>query len=237
MEHLKYHGNVCISGLTASGKTTHSHMLAGEFGLTYISGSQIQLNFLGVSPIQTRDFWIKSEAKGLWDKDQFRKIDDELLKLETAREGCIFDTSTMPWRHNCPSLNIWLGSTLQSRVIKSIVSHHGRGGFVEQDYPSKIAEKDRATTQLYKELYDIKIGDDLSCFNLILDISDLIEDATIQSSLYSIDIAHRVIRPAAAYYLTNSDIFKQEYLSAVDKYGNIVKHDSVLEAANELYNS
>ena len=52
-EALRYSGNVCISGLTASGKTTHSHLLAGEFGLTYVSGSQIQLNFIGISPIQT----------------------------------------------------------------------------------------------------------------------------------------------------------------------------------------
>ena len=58
IEKLKYNGNVCISGLTASGKTTHSHLLSGEFGMTYVSGSQIQLNFLGVSPIQTRDFSI-----------------------------------------------------------------------------------------------------------------------------------------------------------------------------------
>ncbi len=46
---LEYHGNICISGLTASDKTTHSHLLAGEFGLAYVSGSQIQINFLGVS--------------------------------------------------------------------------------------------------------------------------------------------------------------------------------------------
>ncbi|MGA2896392.1 MAG: hypothetical protein ABSE27_02195, partial [Acidobacteriaceae bacterium] len=54
VESLRYCGNICISGLTAAGKTTHSHLLAGEFGLTYVSGSQIQLNFLGLSPIQSR---------------------------------------------------------------------------------------------------------------------------------------------------------------------------------------
>ena len=78
---LKYHGNICISGLTASGKTTHAHLLAGEFGLTYVSGSQIQLNFMGVSPIQTKDFWITVEAKKLWDEKQFAQIDSELLRL------------------------------------------------------------------------------------------------------------------------------------------------------------
>src|ERR1019366_6019970 len=91
-EALRYSGSVCISGLTASGKSTHSHLLAGEFGLTYVSGSQIQLNFMGVSPIQTRDFWITTEAKGLWNEIDFMKIDTELLRLETGAEGFIFDT-------------------------------------------------------------------------------------------------------------------------------------------------
>ena len=45
-EALRHHDNVCISGLTAAGKTTHSHLLAGEFGMTYVSGSQIQHNFM-----------------------------------------------------------------------------------------------------------------------------------------------------------------------------------------------
>src|SRR5690242_10522219 len=29
---LRYGGSVCISGLTAAGKSTHSHLLAGEYG-------------------------------------------------------------------------------------------------------------------------------------------------------------------------------------------------------------
>ena len=111
---LKYEGNICISGLTASGKTTHTHLLAGEFGLTYVSGSQIQLNFLGVSPIQSKDFWITLESKKLWNEEQFEKIDTELMRLETQSTGYIFDTSTMPWRHKKPSLCIWLESSLDS---------------------------------------------------------------------------------------------------------------------------
>lgn len=53
---LRYSGSVCISGLTAAGKTTHSHLLAGEFGLIYVSASQIQLNFLGLSPRDCPEF-------------------------------------------------------------------------------------------------------------------------------------------------------------------------------------
>jgi cytidylate kinase len=144
---LKYNGNICISGLTASGKTTHSHLLAGEFGLTYVSGSQIQLNFLGLSPIQSKDFWISDAAKSLWDESQFRKIDSELLRLETITAGHIFDTSTMPWRHKQPALCIWLESNISSRITKSIISHRGRSHYPLDCYEDKIREKDLATTK------------------------------------------------------------------------------------------
>ena len=222
---LRYHGNVCISGLTASGKTTHTHLLAGEFGLTYVSGSQIQLNFLGVSPIQTRDFWITLEAKALWNEEDFNKIDAELLRLETDAEGFIFDTSTMPWRHKRPALCIWLESDLRSRAIKSIISHRGRGRFSVEEYISKISEKDDATISLYKKLYDIDIGHDLSCFDIILDISSLVSEPTLDASLNSIRISHSIIRGAVAYYLTRRDDFLEEYKKRIAAYPHLVVRD------------
>src|SRR6184192_3167083 len=105
---LRYSGNVCISGLTASGKSTHSHLLAGEFGLTYVSGSQILLNFAGISPIQPKDFWVTPEARRLKAEDGYARIDAELLRIESIGQGYIFDTSTQPWRHKRPALCIWL---------------------------------------------------------------------------------------------------------------------------------
>ena len=208
---LRYYGNVCISGLTAAGKTTHSHLLAGEFGLTYVSGSQIQLNFLGVSPVQPKDFWITDSAKRLWSAEHFRQIDSELLRIESQATGCIFDTSTMPWRHRGPALCIWLESSLRSRVAKSIVSHRGRSRFAREEYTAKIEEKDASTIGLYKELYDIDIGRDLSCCDLILDISSLIEIPDFSASLRSITITHSVIRPAVAWYLTGVDLFREQF--------------------------
>jgi cytidylate kinase len=225
---LIYEGNICISGLTASGKTTHTHLLAGEFGLTYVSGSQIQLNFMGVSPIQSKDFWITVEAKKMWDDKQFAKIDAELLRLETITSGYIFDTSTMPWRHKKPSLCIWLESSLESRVMKSIVSHRGRSEFTDNEYPDKIKEKDKATMELYKKLYNIDIGSDLSCFDLIIDISSLIKEATLMSSLLSIKKAHKIIRAACGYYLSSLPIFKNELLEAINENKDIIKHNSLI---------
>jgi cytidylate kinase len=229
---LRYHGNVCISGLTASGKTTHSHLLAGEFGLTYVSGSQIQLNFMGVSPIQTKDFWITPEAKAFWDGDQFNRIDDELLRLESIGKGFVFDTSTMPWRHKHPSLCIWLESSLESRVTKSIVSHRGNSQYTPAEYPDRIREKDRATTELYKGLYSIDIGTDLSCFDLILDITKLIQEPTLNASLSSIEAAHTIIRPAVGWYLTGERKFRNQLVEAVGGNPKLVLRNTLLGGEN-----
>jgi CMP/dCMP kinase len=226
-EALRYAGNICISGLTAAGKTTHSHLLAGELGLTYVSGSQIQLNFMGVSPIQTRDFWITPEAKKYWNEEQFNRIDAELLRIETRSDGIVFDTSTMPWRHKKPALCIWLESTLESRCLKSMVSHRGRGNITASQYPKMIKEKDAATVDLYKQLYDIDIGKNLSCFDLVLDISRTLDKPTLENSMRSIAVVHSLIRPAAAWYLTQKSDYLAEFKNAVEKNPELVLRNSV----------
>jgi len=229
VDRLRYNGSVCISGLTASGKTTHSHLLAGEFGLTYVSASQIQLNFMGVSPIQTRDFWITEEAKVFWDGNQSQRIDDELLRLEGIGQGYIFDTITMPWRHRHPALCIWLESSLQSRVIKSIVSHRGSSQYPTSEYPERIREKDRAMIELYRKLYSIEIGTDLSNFNLILDITKLIDEPTLNASLHSIATAHAIIRPAVGWYLTGQHEFREKLLEAEERNPKLVLRNTLLD--------
>ena len=224
---LQYDGSVCISGLTASGKSTHSHLLAGEFGLTYVSGSQILLNFAGKSPIQPKDFWVTPEARRLKADDGYLRIDSELLRIESIGEGYIFDSSTHPWRHKRPALCIWLESDLNSRVLKSIVSHRGRGYLRPEEYHEKLAEKDNDTIGLCRRLYGIDIGSDLSPFDLILDIGSLIREPTLDASLESIRIAHALIRPAAAWYLTGRPDFEALFRRALAEYPEVVKFNKL----------
>jgi cytidylate kinase len=184
---------------------------------------------MGVSPIQSKDFWITEEAKGFWDKKQFERIDAELIRLESIAEGYIFDTSTMPWRHGRSALCIWLESTLESRTVKSIISHRGRSRFASENYRERIMEKDSATIALYKELYNIDIGTDLSCFDLILDISALITEPTLQASLKSIAVAHSVIRPAVGWFLTGEKDFRRQFEEATRTYPDLLKRNKLLD--------
>ena len=213
--HLKYPGNVCISGLTAAGKTTHSLLLAGEFGLTFVSGSQVRLFQSGVFPIQQKDFWLTAEGKSLWREEVFERVEVELLRLELLSTGYVFDTFTMPWLHKAPALCIWLESNIDSRAIKSIVSHRGATNFSVESYAAKIRDKDDTTLGIYKRLYDIDIATDHACFDLVIDISSFITEPSLDASLRSIARAHRLIRAATGYYLTKSDAFHEELRSAI----------------------
>jgi len=135
----------------------------------------------------------------------------------------------MPWRHNRPALCIWLESNLDSRVVKSIVSHRGRSQFKLEDYHERITEKDKATISLYKNLYNIDIGNDLSCFDLILDISSLITEPTLQASLKSIAITHKIIHPAVGWYLTKTEEFRNKLITAIEKYPHLIKFNNLFD--------
>jgi len=226
--HLRYPGNICISGLTAAGKTTHSLLLAGEFGLTFVSGSQVRLFQSGVFPIQQKDFWVTTEGKSLWREEVFEKVEVELLRLESLATGYVFDTFTMPWLHKAPALCIWLESDIDSRAIKSLISHRGLTNVDIDSYATKIHEKDDTTLGIYKRLYGIDIAADHTCFNLVIDISSFISEPSLDASLRSIARAHRLIRAATGYYLTKSSAFQEELRSAITGNAQYIIYNSLL---------
>ena len=226
--HLRYPGSVCVSGLTASGKTTHSLLLAGEFGLTFVSGSQVRLFQSGVFPIQQKDFWVTPEGKSLWREEVFERVEIELLRLESLAAGYVFDTFTMPWLHKTSALCIWLESDIDSRAIKSMISHRGLTSLGLDGYAAKIRDKDDTTLGIYKRLYDIDIATDHACFDLAIDISSFIIEPSLEASLRSIARAHRVIRAATGYYLTRSRAFREELQAATADNAQYIIHNSLL---------
>jgi hypothetical protein len=92
-----------------------------------------------------------------------------------------------------------------------------------------LAEKDSATIALYKELYDIEIGTDLSCFDIILDISALVSNPTLEEAQHSISVVHEIIRPAAGWYLTRKMRFLDEFNEATTKHAEIVKRNRLID--------
>jgi hypothetical protein len=96
------------------------------------------------------------------------------------------------------------------------------------EYRQKIIEKDASTIDLYRTLYNIEIGNDLSPFDLILDISSLITESSLEASIRSIRTAHEIIRPAAAWFLTRHGGFLDEFRAAADKHQSLIVRNTLL---------
>ncbi len=228
---MSYPGSaiVCVSGFTAAGKTTHCHLLAGEFGLTYVSASQILLAFTRRSPIQPRDFWLTDEGRRLWSDRMTLKVDAELIRLSESGNGFIFDALAMPWRIRRDCLRIFLESDLMSRVAKSIVSHRGLHPASKREYAAKIREKDRVLIDSHRRLFSMDMASDRASFDLVLDISRAIRGTSFAAARESILTVSAILRAAVGYYLTREEGLFAEYLNALQLYPDYVSRERIRE--------
>lgn len=205
--------NVIISGLTAAGKTTHSHLLAGQFGLRYMSASQVLLSILGMFPVQARDFWLTEEAQASIERAE-PSVDNELVNLEAKSDRTVFDTVSLPWLCKQDALSIWLESSFSSRTKKAIVSHHGEGRFTGKELESLIFRKDEQMRRRLQERYGWDLYSDRTPFDMIVDISECISEPTFESAIQSIDQVQRVLYPAVGWYLTHKNEFRMQFKDA-----------------------
>lgn len=220
--------NICISGLTAAGKTTHSHLLAGEFGLTYVSASQILLSIAGLSPIQTRDFWLSDEAQKLWTDDMTLKVDKELRRLSRLGQNIVFDSFAMPWRNVGPCLRVFLRSSSHSRTLKAIVSHRGDGKVPLNRYEGALRRKDDALLDSHQRLFGIELDRDVKECELVLDISGEIAAPTFEASRQSIRSVHQCLRSAVAYALTGDPKEREEYCAIKARRSHLFELDGLV---------
>lgn len=214
--------NVIISGLTASGKTTHSHILSGEFNLQYVSSSQILLSLLNFKSVQKRDFWISNHIHSIWESPEAKYVDDELLEIEKNGMNVVFDTIAMPWIHRkLDSLCIWLESSLESRVLKSIISHKGSNNYSHKEITDRIIKKDENAFSYLMKRYNVDISTDRSPFDLIIDTSQCTQETNFLKAFISIQKVHAVVRSAVGLYLTQSPLFAQDFDKACRKADSI----------------
>ncbi|MEM2875723.1 MAG: cytidylate kinase family protein [Candidatus Bathyarchaeia archaeon] len=173
---------ICISGLTASGKSTVAKMLAERYGLKYYSGGGM-LKELAISEGYTsggEDWWSTEDGKRflrerLINPDYDRRVDQMLLKK--AEEGnVVLDSWTMPWLLNY-GFKVWIEASREVRAKRL----SGRSGESIEDALKALENKDGVTRKIYKSLYDIDLGLDLSPFHVILDNSNLSVEETYKT--------------------------------------------------------
>ncbi len=165
---------ICIAGLTGCGKSTVARRLAEKYGLKYLSGGMTLRELatkMGYKPHE-KGWWETSEGMKflehrLKNSDCDKQADTYLLKW-AKRGNVVFDSWTMPWLFK-GGFKIWFEASPEVRARRLAE----RDGISIMEAIKVIREKDGKTRRIYYDLYDFKLGEDLSPFNLILDVSQL----------------------------------------------------------------
>lgn len=165
---------ICISGMTACGKSTVAKRLAEKYGLRYLSGGETLKSIAEKEGFKVDgDGWWETEhgtrfLKERTLKPDFDKMADDML-LKAARKGnVLLDSWTMPWLFN-GGFKIWLEASREIRAKRLSV----RDGLSYDEALRILDEKDETTRRIYEKLYGFKLGSDLSPFDLVLDVENL----------------------------------------------------------------
>lgn len=163
--------------MTASGKSTVAHRIAGKYGLRLFSGGDALRTLaieMGYKPLD-RGWWESEEGLRFLQHRQKdphfdKKVDEKLL--EHAREGnVVLDSWTMPWLFK-GGYKIWIDASKKIRA-KRLAK---RDGLSLEKAITMLEEKEDATKAIYAKLYGFCLGEDFSPFDLIVDTDKLDED-------------------------------------------------------------
>ncbi|MBI2174554.1 MAG: hypothetical protein HYU33_05100 [Candidatus Omnitrophica bacterium] len=194
--------NIIISGLTAAGKTTHSKILAERFRLRYVGASMLALGRKNIDPQEiSPDYWLTDEGISLL-HDVGPDIDQALLELESDGVQTVFDCFFLPWLRHRPALCIWLESDFESRILKAIVSHQGRGRFSGKELRERMRFKDDHSARMLKGQFGHDLYSDKQPFAHVIDISGFICEATSEASRASIRSVNLILEPIVEAYLS-----------------------------------
>lgn len=167
-----------ISGMPSVGKTTAANAIAKRYGLKHIAGGDMLKQIAydrGYRPSGS-DWWdtpegmkFLSERKNVAEFD--REVDRKLAEC-IERGGVVITSYSMPWLARDDSLKLWFAATQKNRASRLA----GRDSITESEALDVIKKRDRENMRLYKKLYGISFGKDLSPFNFVIDTNKLSAD-------------------------------------------------------------
>jgi cytidylate kinase len=169
--------HICISGLTAAGKTTHAELLARDLDMRFVSATEILAKLCGVE--FRPSMWLDEVAQvgSIRDSSPIDvQLDDELAQLFRSTTPTVFDSWALPWladRLTNDCLYIWFESDFSSRVRKSRVSALPRD-LSYQAARSLVSGKDQDAVQRFGRLYGFDLRHDRRPFDLVVDNGGLI---------------------------------------------------------------
>jgi cytidylate kinase len=162
-----------LSGEPAAGKTTVARILADRLSLKTMGGGDILKELAkehGYSPTGD-DWWDTKEGIEFLKK---REIDpefdikaDKIMKAKVEEGNIVLTSYTAPWISE-KGFKVWL----QCSAAKRAERMSKRDNTTHNESENAVHVRDKENYSLYKELYNIEFGKDLSPFHLIIDTSD-----------------------------------------------------------------
>lgn len=143
--------------------------LANEFGLKIFNGGDILKKLAGEKGYVTagKDWWDGEEAKKFMIERQTnpffdKEVDRNLMEIvETG--NAVITSYTLPWLTEHP-IKFWLRASQNNRAKR--MANRDKINLIDA---KKIVQlRDDDNKKIYRKLYDINFGDDLTVFDLCL---------------------------------------------------------------------
>ncbi|MCL4404802.1 cytidylate kinase family protein [Candidatus Marsarchaeota archaeon] len=145
---------ICISGFTASGKTTVADLVSKKLGIPHIHKSykeyvKSELEIAKFTENATEDF-----VKG---------FDNEIVRLASEQESCVLSTWLAPWMVRDATLRVWLNADHKLRAERWSKAYKTSQAEAEK----LVYEKDQSEIDSIKKIYGIDLND-RSIFDLTI---------------------------------------------------------------------
>lgn len=170
---------IIISGMPAVGKTTVSRKVADTLRKPLLGGGDVLKEMAveeGYKP-GGEDWWDTAEGmKFLQERKRKSGFDKEVdaRLLDKAKKGDVVITSyPVPWLTR-DGLKVWLSGSVDSRAARM----SKRDGMPISKCKDVLSVRDEENSKLYRKIYSIEFGEDLSPFDLVVE-TDNIDEARV----------------------------------------------------------
>lgn len=197
--------NVVISGLTAAGKTTHAKLLAQELGFEYVSGTGALARLCGLEVTDDPPRWvdIAGAVARCRNDDVDAMLENELLRLAREKDCQVFDAWALAWTCDVPIARIWFESDLPSRTRKCFVSQGEVPSMDLAECEPHVREKDEQNRELFLRTLSFDLFEDHEAFDVVLDNSELIPEATFECAVAGIATFAPIVQRAFEFCVGN----------------------------------
>ena len=160
---------IILSGLPAVGKTTVARMLAEKLGVPVLGGGDILKEIAAEHGVKTTgdDWWDTAEGMKFLEErkksPEFDKEVDRRLLARVDRGDAVITSYTLPWLAK-KGVKVWLAGTTKSRAERM----SKRDGMPVEECEEVIVVRDKENLGIYKKLYGIEFGKDITPFQLVV---------------------------------------------------------------------